>query len=180
MLLREISFSRDVFAGIRRFSMGKLQVQNYFCQKLRFRVVFFCEFNVSPWGSGGFGGRSWDANPARLRETTRFMFWQKTRRPDLAIYIVIYHTNADPRSTCTRKLIVFCKAPPKHGLTLVIQASFRERGSCAPLGKSTVSLVLERPAAFQGKGASAGHRKMPGRPQAAPGRPDPDLSLIHI
>ena len=44
----------------------------------------------------------------------------KTCRPDLAIYIVIYHTDADPRSTCTRKLVVFCKAPRKHGLTPVI------------------------------------------------------------
>ena len=56
MLLREILFSRDVFVGIRRFPVGKLQVQSYFCQKLRFRVVFFSEFNVSPWGSGGFLG----------------------------------------------------------------------------------------------------------------------------
>ena len=77
MLLREISVSRDVFAGIRRFPVGKLQVQTYFCQKLRFRVVFLCEFNVSPWGSGGFWGPSWDADPARLRETTGFMFGPK-------------------------------------------------------------------------------------------------------
>ena len=65
-------------------------------------------------------GPSWDANPARLRETTRFVFGQKTYRPDLAIYIVIYHTNADPRAMCTRKLVLFCKAPLKHGLTPVI------------------------------------------------------------
>ena len=58
-------------------------------------------------------GPSWDANPARLRETTRFMLGQKICRPDLATYIVIYHTNADP-------LVVFCNAPLKHGLTLVI------------------------------------------------------------
>ena len=82
--------------------------------------MFFYDFYVSPWGSGGFGGPSWDANNARLRETTRFMFGQKIRRPDLAIYIVIYHTNADPRSMCTRKLVVFCKAPLKHGLAVVV------------------------------------------------------------
>ncbi len=49
MLLREILFPRDVFVEIRRFPVGKLQIQTYFCQKLRFRVVVFCEFNVSPW-----------------------------------------------------------------------------------------------------------------------------------
>ena len=108
------------FAGIRRYTVGKLQVQTYVCQKLRFRVVFFPEFNVSPWGSCGFWVPSWEANPARLRETTLFMFGQKLCRPDLAIYIVIYHTNADPRSTCTRKLVVFCKAPFTHGLAPVI------------------------------------------------------------
>ena len=119
-----------------------------FCEKFHFRVMFLWEFGASPWGScrfrptfarscvcawcfsansmfphgevAGFGGPSWDANPARLRETTRFMLGQKSCRPDLAIYILIYHTNADPRSMCTRKLAVFCKAPLKHGLTLVI------------------------------------------------------------
>ena len=68
--------------------------------------------------------RDWGAvlerDTARLRETTRFTFRQKTCRPDIATYIVIYDTNADTRSMCKRKLIVFCKVPPKHGLTLVI------------------------------------------------------------
>ena len=50
MLLREISFSDDVFVGIRRFPVGKLQVQGYFCQKLRFRVVFFLRIQPFPMG----------------------------------------------------------------------------------------------------------------------------------
>ena len=44
----------------------------------------------------------------------------KNTSPDLAIHILIYHANAAPRSMCTRKLVVFCKAPLKHGLTPVI------------------------------------------------------------
>ena len=48
MLLREISFSRDVFVGIRRFPVGKLQVQSYFCQRLCFRVMFFLRIQRFP------------------------------------------------------------------------------------------------------------------------------------
>ena len=120
MLLREISFSRHVFVGIRRFPVLKLQVQSYFCQKLRFRVVFSCEFNVSPWESGGVWEAVLAREPRQAQGNNAIRVWAKIRRPDLAIYIVIYHTNTDTRSTCTRNLVVFGKAPLKHGLTRVI------------------------------------------------------------
>ena len=57
MLLREILFSRNDFLGIRRFPMAKLQVQSYFCQKLRFRVVFFCDSTFPNGEVAGLGGR---------------------------------------------------------------------------------------------------------------------------
>ena len=119
-----------------------------FCEKFHFRVMFLWEFDVSPWGScrfratfarsclfagwffcefhvshgevAGFGGRLGTRTPPGSGKQRDSCWGNKICRPDLAIYIVIYHTNADPRSTCTRKLVVFCKAPLKHGLTPVI------------------------------------------------------------
>ena len=77
MFLREISFSRDVFVRIPRFPVGKVQVQGYFCQKLRFRVVFLCEFNVSPWGRGGFGGAVLKREPRQAQGNNAIHVWVK-------------------------------------------------------------------------------------------------------
>ena len=119
-----------------------------FCEKFHFRVMFLWEFDVSPWGScrfratfarscvfawcfsanstfphgevAGLGGRLGTRTPPGSGKQRDSCLGKKACRPDLAICSVIYHTNADPRSMCTRKLVVFCKAPLKHGLTPVI------------------------------------------------------------